>query len=231
MKDGDHNSKFFHAVASQRRRSNEILKLQDSFGRWLSQQSNLKRVVSDYFQSMFTSAFTSEVVTLDMNGTLLGEFTHDEVKRALFQMHPTKAPGPNDMNPLFFQKYWHIVGTDVSNAVLDCINSGNILRGINFSYITLIPKRKNLEVMSHFRPISLCNVIFKIVSKVLVNRLKLILGSIISKCQSAFVANRMIIDNILISFETLHYMKSKRQGNIAQMVLKLDMRKTYDKVE
>ena len=190
MKDGDHNSKFFHAVASQRRRSNEILKLQDSSGRWLSQQSNLERVASDYFQSMFTSAFTSEAVTLDMNGTLLGEFTHDEVKRALFQMHPTKAPGPNSMNPLFFQKYWHIVGTDVSNAVLDCINSGNILRGINFSYITLIPKRKNLEVMSHFRPISLCNVIFKIVSKVLVNRLKLILGSIISECQSAFVANK-----------------------------------------
>ena len=85
--------------------------------------------------------------------------------------------------------------------------------------------------MSHFRPISLCNVIFKIVSKVLVNRLKLILGSIISECQSAFVANRMIIDNFLISFETLLYMKSKRQGITAHMVLKLDMSKAYDRVE
>ena len=85
--------------------------------------------------------------------------------------------------------------------------------------------------MSHFWPINPCNVIFKLVSKVLANRLKMISGSIISECQSAFVANGMITDNILISFETLHYMKSKRQGNIAQMVLKLDMRKTYDKVE
>lgn len=85
--------------------------------------------------------------------------------------------------------------------------------------------------MSHFRLISLCNVIFKIVFKVLANRLKLILGEIISECQSAFVAGRVITDNILISFETLHYMKSKRQGNTAHMALKLDISKAYDKVE
>ena len=85
--------------------------------------------------------------------------------------------------------------------------------------------------MNHFRPISLCNVIFKIVSKVLANRLKLILGSIIFECQSAFVANRIIIDNILISFETLHYMKTKRQGKTTHMALKLDMSKAYDRVE
>ena len=152
MKDGDRNSNFFHAVTSQRKRSNEIQKLHYSDGRWYSQQCDLERVASDYFQSMFTSASSNsvqhvinhvhEVVTPDMNGMLLVEFTYDEVKRALFQMHPTKAPGPDGMNPLFFQKYWHIVGTDVSNAVLDCINFGNILHSINFSHITLIPKRK-----------------------------------------------------------------------------------------
>ena len=111
MKDGNRNSKFFHAVASQRKRSNETLMLQDSSGRWHSQQSDLQRVSSDYFQSIFTSASTSsvqhvinnvrEVVTLDMNDTLLAKFTHDEVKRALFQMHLTKTPGPNSMNPYF----------------------------------------------------------------------------------------------------------------------------------
>ena len=117
-----------------------------------------------------------------MNNMLLEEFTQEEVKKALFQMNPTKAPGLDDMNPLFFQKYWYIVGTDVYNAVLDCINSRKFLQSINFSDITLIPKKKNQELMSHFRPISLCNVIFKLVSKVLVNRLKRILGRIISYC-------------------------------------------------
>ena len=162
---------------------------------------------------------------------LLEEFTQDEVKKALFQMNPTKAPGPDGMNPLFFKKYWHFVGTDVSEAVLDCINSGKFLQSINFTHITLIPKKKNLELMSHFRPISLCNVIFKLVSKVLANRLKRILGRIISDCQNAFVAKRVITDNIRISFEILHYMKSKRQGNIAHMALKLDISKAYDRME
>ena len=125
-------------------------------------------------------------------------------------MNPTKAPGPDGMNTLFFQKYWHIVGTDISNAILDCINSGKFLQSINFTHITLIPKKKNPDLMSNFRPISLCNVIFKLVSKVLANKLKRILGRIISDCQSAFVAERVITNNILISFEILHYMKSKR---------------------
>lgn len=123
------------------------------------------------------------------------------------------------------------MGFDVFNVVFDCINSRNFLQSINFTYITLIPKRKNPKLMSHVRLISRCNVIFKLISKVLANRLKRILGRIISNCQSTFVANRVITDNILISFETLHYMKSKRQGNTAHMALKLDMSKAYDKVE
>ena len=112
-----------------------------------------------------------------MNNMLLEEFTQEEVKKALFQMNPTKTPGPDGMNPLFFQKYWHIVGTDV---VLDYINSRKFLQSINFIHITLIPKKKNPDLMSNFCPISLCNVIFKLVLKVLANRLKRILGRIIS---------------------------------------------------
>ena len=146
-------------------------------------------------------------------------------------MHPTKVPGPEGMNPLFFQHFWHIVGHDVSCAVIDCLNSRKILSTINLTHITLIPKRKNPEYMAHFRPISLCNVIFKIVSKVLANKLKKILGMIISECQSALLPERVITDNILISFETLHYMKTKRWGTSTQMTFKLDISKAYDRVE
>lgn len=162
-----------------------------------------------------------------MKISLLEEFTNDEVKTTLFQMHTTKAPSPDGMNPLFFQHYWHIVGSDVSRAVIDCLNSRTMLRSTNLTHITLVPKRKNPDSMSHFWPISLCNVVFKIISKVLAN----IMGMIIFDCQSVFVPERVITDNILISFEILHYMKTKMRGNMSHMTIKLDMSKAYDRVE
>ncbi|XP_075654705.1 uncharacterized protein LOC142624853 [Castanea sativa] len=118
LQSGDRNTKFFHAVASHRRRRNEISKLKDSNGNWVSQQADLEALAIQYFQGIFTSVSSSSfqqviqhmdrVVTPEMNSDLLEEFSDDEVKTALFQMHPTKAL-PDGMNPLF-RHYWHIVG-------------------------------------------------------------------------------------------------------------------------
>ena len=85
------------------------------------------------------------------------------------------------MPSLFFQTYWTNIGMDVHQAVLSSLNSGAILNSINHTFITLIPKVNNLEKVSNFRPISLCNVIYKIVTKVIANRLKPMLNSIIFK--------------------------------------------------
>ena len=95
-------------------------------------------------------------------------------------MAPLRAPGSDGMPPLFFQTFWSNIGLDVSEAVLSCLNSGTILKSINHTFLTLIPKVKNPEIVAQFRPISLCNVIYKILSKVIVNRLKPFLNSIIS---------------------------------------------------
>ena len=95
-------------------------------------------------------------------------------------MAPLRAPGSDGMPPLFFQTFWSDIGLDVSEAVLSCLNSGTILKSINHTFLTLIPKVKNPETVAQFRPISLCNVIYKILSKVIVNRLKPFLNSIIS---------------------------------------------------
>ena len=135
------------------------------------------------------------------------------------------------MSSFFFQKYWHIVGDSVSTAVLSILNSGKLLRKTNLTYISLIPKKKNLEQMSDYRPISLCNVLYKIISKVLANRLKKILPVISSDSQSAFVPGRMIIDNVSVAFEVLHKIKAKRKGRKGEMAVKLDMSKAYDRVE
>jgi len=120
---------------------------------------------------------------------------------------------------------------DISQVVLACLNSGSLLNSINHTFITLIPKVKNPERVYEFRTISLYNVIYKIVSKVIANRLKPFLNNIILETQSAFTTSRLITDNVLIAFESLHHMKTSCTGKSGYMALKLDMSKAYDRVE
>ena len=124
-----------------------------------------------------------------------------------------------------------MIGDHVIATVLDFLNSSNMNPNINYTHIVLIPKVKSPEKMSDYRPISLCNVVYKIMSKVVANRLKQILPKLISPSQSAFVSGRLIIDNALVAYETLHSMhcrKSRKKGSLA---LKLDISKAYDWVE
>ena len=124
-----------------------------------------------------------------------------------------------------------MIGDDVSKVVLDCLNFCHIPKEFNYTYVTLIPKVKNPKKIYEFRPISLCNVIYKLISKVLANLLKPLLPSIVSENQSAFQAGRVITDNIFMASETLHYMKTQQNGSTGFMDLKLDMSKSYDRVE
>ena len=149
----------------------------------------------------------------------------EEVEFAIKEIAPLKAPGPNGMTPLFYQTYWSEVGMDISLAMLSSLNSGSLLKSINHTFINLIPKVQNPEQATDFKPISLCNVIYKIVSKVIANSLKPLLNSIISEAHSAFTTDKLITNNILIAFESLHHMKSTCMGKTGFMALKLDMSK------
>lgn len=101
-------------------------------------------------------------------------------------MEPITAPGPDGTPPLFYQSFWSLIGKDINSVVLDCLNNCKIPREINNTNITLIPKVKSPELITDYRPISLCNVVYKIASKVLANKLRGILPSIIAENQSAF---------------------------------------------
>ena len=186
----------------------------------MEEEEEIAVVVADYFDSLFHAGTCPQIddchstvphkLIPEMQQTLTTEFTAEDIKAALFQMGPTKAPGPDGMNALFLQNFWHVVGTTIVNVVLDYFNFGIMVPAINHTHIVLIPEIKSPEKMSNFRPISLCNVIYKIISKVLANRLKQVLPSIISPTQSAFVPGRLITDNVLVAYETLHTMHSRK---------------------
>ena len=167
-----------------------------------------------------------------MNEQLNYEFIAWEVQVALKQMTLLKASGPNGMPLLFYQNYWNLVGMDVTQFVLSFLNSACLPQHLNHTFITLIQKVNKPELVSEFRSISLCNVLYKTFSKVLANRLKRILPKIITtEHQSAFTKNRVISDNIMVAFETLHSMQHHISVKDGFMVLKLDMSKVYDKVK
>ena len=142
-----------------------------------------------------------------------------------------KAPGLDGMPPLFYQSYWSLLGSDVLSTILHYFNSGSLPQALGHSFITLIPKVKDPTYVSQFRPISLSNVLYRIFAKVLINWLQTIMPNLISKHQSAFLSDKLISDNILVAFETLHYMRNHNKGKSGFMALKLDIIKAYDRVE
>ncbi|KAM6553480.1 hypothetical protein CsatB_014242 [Cannabis sativa] len=237
---GDKNSKYFHATASSRKRNNQIVQLQDSHGVWKGWDSGLDQVIIDYFSVLYSTDHAicgsvvngiQRTVTVEQNDALLCPITPEEVKQALFQMHPDKAPGPDGMSPGFYQKHWDIVGADLVKLVIEFFNNECMPPGLNDTHLVLIPKKKNFSSMGDLRPIALCNVSYKILSKVLANRMRVVIDHIISPTQSAFIPGRLISDNILIAFEIMHYLKRKTKGKKGFMAMKLDMSKAYDRVE
>ena len=166
-----------------------------------------------------------------MAHSLTQPYTEEEVRVALFNMHPSKSLSPDGMSLFFFQKYWHIVGHDVTLAVLSVLHSGKCLKKMNFTNIIFIPKNNDPQYITEFRTISLSNVVSRIISKVLANQIKSILPDVISNAQSAFIPNRLITDNTIVAFEMLHHVRSRRKGKTGHMAVKLDISKAYDRME
>ena len=147
-------------------------------------------IAKEYYERLLTAlnnlnmddvlASENRVVIGEMASNLVRPYTEEEVQTTLFQMHPSKAPSPDGMSPFFFQRFWHIVGHNVIEAVLSVLHSRRYLHKMNYTYIVLIPKKGNPQNITKYRPISLGKVVSRIISKVLANRVKSMLPCIIS---------------------------------------------------
>lgn len=152
LRHGDKNTKYFHSKASQRQRRNFIQGIQNQDNIWLEEVEDIADVAIKYFENMFKSgtcdrleeclAMVPHKVTNDMQIILTREYSVEEIKVVLFQMGPTKAPGPDGMNAFLYQNFWHIVGDNVVNAILEFLNTGYMEPNLNYIHIVLIPKIK-----------------------------------------------------------------------------------------
>ncbi|GAU30882.1 hypothetical protein TSUD_15680 [Trifolium subterraneum] len=240
LQEGNMNTRFFHMSATARSKKKKVSKLIVDNGIEAHTQEQLCEVAKSYFDTLFKPRdgdydpvlnLIQPRVTDNDNVFLTAPITKVEIQQALFQMHPDKSLGPDGFNPAFYQRFWDQCGEDIFSAASNWLERGYFPTSLNETNICLIPKCDNPTSMKDLRPISLCNVMYKMISKVLANRLKCCLDKCVSQEQSAFVEGRSIIDNALIAIEVIHALKRKTQGRRGELALKIDISKAYDKVD
>ena len=188
-------------------------------------QANFHRVVQELQALPVPSLSDHHRILLNKPITLV------EIENTVFQLGSHKAPGPDGLPAFFFQKFWSFVKMDVINTVQAFFHSGFLFKPLNHTFITIIPKVLFPDEVSHFRPISLCNVIYKVISKIMVNRLKPLMDSLITPYQNAFIKGRNITDNILIAHEIIDVLRKKKGRKASSGTLKIDMSKAYDRAD
>lgn len=208
LREGDKNTKFFHVKASAKKKKNQIRKLViDNH-----EESSDPQVISNHFVKHFSSIFTSDKfpvvellnlpvfpsISASHFATLELPYSRDEIAKSFKAMKPYSAPAPDGLTPKFFKTYWSVVRPLATDTVLGILEGKPLDLNINHTFISLIPKNKMPLTVNEFRPISLCNVLYKVVSKVIANRIKPILEDLVSPSQSAFIPGRNISDNSVL---------------------------------
>ncbi|XP_075101885.1 uncharacterized protein LOC142177309 [Nicotiana tabacum] len=216
----------------------QLKRIKSSSGVWIEDQEQLATATVDFYQKQFTNEGDASkfpllnnvpsMVTMDHNLELSRLPTIEEVRSAVFELSGESASGPDGFTGLFYQTCWDLIGADIHNMVLHFYGGAALPKSITHTNLVLLPKKPRVETFSDLRPISLSNFINKVLSRVLHDRLEIFLPSLIAPNQSGFVKGRSIFENILLTQEIVTDIRLR--GKPANVVIKLDMAKAYDRV-
>ncbi|XP_019257817.1 PREDICTED: uncharacterized protein LOC109236042 [Nicotiana attenuata] len=219
IKLGDDNNRYFFSVIKHRRLQEAIIQLADK------ELLGTKGRYRDHAIQSFLK--NGKVLSTTQQLQLVRPYTGPEVKNAMFSINDTKSLGPDGYGNGFYKACWLVIGEEVTKAVSEFIDNGQILTQINSTSIALIPKVKNPLQASQFRPISCCNVIYKCISMIICTRLRKAIPMIVADNQATFIEGRSLIHNVLICHDLLRHYNRK---TTPRCLMKIDLKKAYDMV-
>ncbi|RVW38172.1 LINE-1 retrotransposable element ORF2 protein [Vitis vinifera] len=235
LREGDKNTGFFHRMANAHRRNNSMDKIKIN-GRWLEEEREVREGVVNAFQQLLSEdqSWKSDIEGLQLKSLNHAEaegleqpFTEAEIHLALMGMNGDKAPGPDGFTVAFWQFCWEFVKEEIVDVFKEFYEDKSFAKSLNSTFLVLIPKKGGAEDLGDFRPISLLGGVYKLLAKVLSNRVKEVLDKVVSPDQNAFVKGRQILDASLIANEVIDYwLKRKEKG----VICKLDIEKAYDSI-
>ncbi|KAL0310232.1 UNVERIFIED_CONTAM: hypothetical protein Scaly_2947700 [Sesamum calycinum] len=239
LKGGDQCSRIFFRKVAMRRAAKRVFQITNEAGRILTEHDEVVDEFVSFYQRLlggerrrefldlrYLRPWARHVVTPDECMELVQSVTREEIKDAFFDIAEDKAPGPDGYSSGFYKAAWPVIGEEVVKAILEFFTTGRLLKQVNTTILALIPKVRVPSLVSDFRPISCCNVLYKVITKIIVQRLRSVLDKMISPSQNAFVPGRSIGDNILLAQEI--FSGYNRQGLPMRCALKVDLRKAYD---
>lgn len=235
LKEGDRNTKFFHTMASIRKRKNNFSSLLSKYANLVS-PADIKNEAVSYFKSLFKEDHHNRPTLNDLEfkklfpwqaEKLIEPVSRDEIDSAVSSCDSQKSPGPDGFNFLFVKQAWDIIKEDVYVIVEKFWSSGSLPKGCNTTFVALIAKIQSPSSFKDYRPISMIGCIYKIISKILARRLQSVMNHLIGPFQTSFIKGRQILDGALIASELIDSLKqSKREA----VILKLDFNKAFDSV-
>ncbi|PNX81845.1 cysteine-rich receptor-like protein kinase [Trifolium pratense] len=235
VREGDSNTRFFHASLKSRRRRNQLVMIRKG-DNWIQGVENVKLEVKNYFTRNFTEDWHNrpfvnginfnELSTED-NVLLLQPFSEEEVREVIWSCDGNKSPGPDGFNFNFLKECWLTLKSDVMEFLNEFHQNAVLPKAITASFLALIPKKDHPQYLSDYRPICLIGVLYKILSKVLAGRLKNVMGKLISKCQSAFLPGRQILDGVVVLNEIIDLAKRRKDRCL---LFKVDFERAYDTI-